>query len=357
MDAWKQKISNCTCWHPTLSVRVVANLIQNKDADMLVEGHKLVRDVSVDQFVPWQKKMEVGADTEPSVQVAAMEQIFHIAHAHGYTPAMHGDICDHLRLISSDSPEVSAKILSLERKTVTTPVIDNNCTCVQRDSGLARVQGYTQRVPQWGPCDTYPETWKPYTVSYPLTDVDDTGFLLSIPPDTLNTPNIVDSYFQIASQMNARIIWNRVSEQKYVNFELGVPDVPSVKRQRLYDKNFIDFPISSHSNVKLCPNAFGEYFQFYGGTEYSPSLKYQSKTEIGDHFNIDKDSHTDVLRSDCSLWYAYHQTRLRDKILRYATKDNWSSFVKTLKDEIKLIELNPPMTYKERYELWQQIKK
>ena len=336
-------------------MRAVANMIQNKDVKMeLVDvGHKLVSDVSVDKFVQWQNKLaNVDAVVDSSIHVAAMEKIFNIAHTYGYTPAMHRDICEHLRLISSDLPEVSAKLLSLEQKTVTTSVVTKNCTCGHRDPGLARAQGYTQQCGLW---NTYPETWKPYTVSYPLTHVNDTGFLLAMQP--LDTPNIVDSYFQIASQMNARIIWNRVSEQKYVNFELGVPDVPSVKQQRLYDKNFIDFPISSHINVKLCPNAFGEYFEFYGGTEYSPSLKYQSKTEIGDHFNIDNDSHTDVIRSDCSLWYTYHQTRLRDKILQYATKDNWNSFVKTLKDEIKLIELNPPSTHKERYVLWQQIKK
>jgi hypothetical protein len=357
MDAWKENITNCTCWHPALTVRTVANMIQSKDVKMLVEGYKLVSDCSVDQFVPWQNKCQNkwqhDADPNPSIRVVAMEKIFNIASVHGYTPAMHQDICEHLRQISSDLPEVRAKILSLEQKTVTTSVVTNNCTCGHRDHGLVRAQGYT-RVPQWGPCDTYPETWKPYTVSYPLLDVDDKGLLLSIQPP--EPPDIVDSYFQIASQMNARIIWNRVSEQKYVNFELGVPDVPSIKRQRLYDKNFIDFPISSYNSVKLCPNSFGEYFQFYGGTEYSPNLKYQSKTAVADHFNIDKDSHTDMFRSDCSLWYTSHQLRLRKKILQYATKDNWKSFVNTLKDEIKLIEFDPPGTHKERYKYWQLIK-
>lgn len=357
MDAWKQNISNCTCWHPTLTVSVVANMIQNKDVKMklVCTGHELVKNGNVDQFASWKNQMKSidAEEVDPSIQVAAMEKIFNIASVHGYTSTMHKDICEHLRKISSDLPKMNAKILSLEQKTVTTSVVTKNCTCGHRDTGLVRAQGYT-RGPQLG--DTYPEMWKPYTVSYPLTDVDDKGFLLSIKLPT--SPTIVESYFYISSQMNARIIWNSVSEQKYVNFNLGKPDVPSIKRQRLYDKNFIDFPISSHCNVKLCPNSFGEYFQFYGDTsKYSPSLKYQSKTEIGDHFNIDKDSHTDVLRSDCSLWYVYHQKRLKDKILRYATKDNWRSFVNTLKDEIKLIEMNPPRTHKERYRYWQYIKK
>lgn len=352
MDAWKKNISNCTCWHPTLTANTVANMIQKVDMELVDAGHELLNNGSVDEFVPWQHKMGcLDADPDPSIQVAAMEKIFNIASVYGYTTAMHEDMCEHLRQISSDLPEVSAKILSLEQKTVTTSVVTKNCTCGHRDPGLARAQGHPHG-PQW---DTYPDTWKPYTVSYPLTDVDDKGFLLSIKPPT---SNIVDSYFHIASQMNARLIWNSVSEQKYVNFDLGVSDVHRVERQRLYDKNFIDFPISLHDDVKLCPNAFGEYFQFYGNTsEYSPNLKYQSKTEIGDHFHIDQNSHTDMRRSDCSLWYTYHQTLLKDKILRYATKANWKSFVPTLKDEIKLIELNPPRTHRERYDLWQHVTK
>ena len=355
MDAWKKNISNCVCWHPTLTVRAVANMIQTVNMELVNAGQELLNNGSVDEFVPWQNKWQHTDAVDPSIQVAAMEKIFNIASVHGYTPAMHEDMCEHLRQISSDLPEVSAKILSLEQKTVTTSVVTKNCTCGHRDPGLARAQGHPHG-PRWDTYpDTYPDTWKPYTVSYPLTDVDDKGYLLAIAPPT---SNIVDRYFHTASQMNARLIWNNVSEQKYVNFDLGVPDVPRVERQRLYDKNFIDFPNSSHDDVKLCPNAFGEYFQFYGDTsEYSPNLKYQSKTEIGDHFNIDKNSHTDILRSDCSLWYTYHQALLKNKILRYATKANWKSFVRTLKDEIKLIELDPPRTHRERYDLWQHVTK
>jgi hypothetical protein len=344
MDAWKEKISNCHCWYPSITVNFVANLLDaSDDLQELVDiGSELVENNMTHQFEKWKEACNVpqNAPTQ-TTKLHAIEKIFEIADKFNYTQAMHQDIQKHLH-----HAETCAHSLALEQKMVSTRVVQKNCTCKRKDPGLIRTQGHPDTV-EW---NEYPEVWKPYTTSYPLKNIDDSGLILD-----LKTPdNIVEKYFHTASQMNARTTWINLGEHKYVDFSDGSYTTHARKTPKRYNTDFIDFNNSTHDRIVLYPNGFGEHFEFYN--DQGENLKYLSKTEVGDYVNIDKYSHTDQFRSDCSLWYRYHQERIKANILKHATPENWKHLVENTKWKIKKLQLDPPRTHEERYKYWKYIK-
>lgn len=354
MHAWKEKISKCHCWYPSMTVNVVANIIDKSDElqELVNIGTELVENNMTNMFDKWKQAFEQGSpqgSPGSDIKLQAIEQILKIANQHGYTQEMHDDIQQHLF-----SMDPSVKSLALEQQMVSMPIVKEKCTCHLKDPGLIRTQGHPDTV-VW---EKYPEKWKPYTTSYALKDIDDSGLLLHLEP----AQGMVKKYFNAAAQMNARTTWNAVGEKKYVDFSSGT-HMAEKKQQRLYDKNFIDFTLSTHKNIVLCPNNFGEYFEFYkhnnviaDGSESVENLKYLSKTEVGDYVNIDKYSHTDQFRSDCSLWYRYHQERIKASLLKHATKKNWKYTVASTKLEIKKLQPDPPRTHEQRFKYWKYIK-
>lgn len=354
MNAWKEKIAKCHCWYPSLTVDVVNTLLQSdqENQEIVDAGNRLLENNMTHLFEKWKDSCTAHKCTlNTDNKIRAIGKIFNIVQKYGYTYEIHKDIQMHLNTI-----EPSAESLALEQQMVLTDVVEEHCTCKRPDPGLARAQGHPDTV-HW---EKYPEKWKPYTTSYPLQDIDDSGLILQLSP----AMDIVDKYFHTAAQMNARMTWQEVGEQKYVDFANGTYETIIRETPKLYNKRFIDFNRSTYNHVVLCPNGFGEYFEFYDNDnnkynpslEYNPSLKYKSKTEVGDYVNIDKYSHTDQFRSDCSLWYRYYQERMKANILMHATAENWKHIVANTERKIKKIELTPPYTNEDRYKYWKYIK-
>ena len=351
MDTWKQKISNCHCWYPTMSVSTVSAILQKPDGfrELLNTGEKLLQDNTVHLFQTWKDSTLLDADTSDMYRLQAVEKIFDIIGRYGCTRRIYEDVKSTLSCI-----DVSAQVLLLEQKLISFPIVTERCTCRKKDPGLIRTQGH-RAVVKWG---KYPKRWKPYTTSYPLKDIDSTGLLLK-----MDIPqNTVEKYFHIAAQMNARITWKSLNEHKYVDFSDGVYSTHTSETPRCYNSEFINFRTSTPTNIVVLQNGFGEYFEFYNngvladGTENVEDLRYLSKTDIGDYVNIDKYSHTDQFRSDCSLWYAYNQKRLTLHMLKYATPENWTHVKANTKIYARKIKLVPPQTHRDRYKYWKYIK-
>tara|TARA_B110000902_G_C14282851_1_gene577627 strand:- start:1055 stop:2128 length:1074 start_codon:yes stop_codon:yes gene_type:complete len=354
MDTWKQKISNCHCWYPALTVRTVSNILHSGDFQELVDlGKKLLQNNTMHRFEMWQDSCTLlNTNTDDSDQLytlQAIEKICNIANRYGCTPSMYKDLKNTLSNIG-----LSAQSLMLEQQLMSFHIVQDNCTCKQLDPGLVRTQGLRASV-NW---DNYPKRWKPYTTSYPLKDIDSSGLLLK-----MDTPqDSVEKYFHLAAQMNAKTTWKSLNETKYVDFSDGVYALQSTDTPKRYNSDFINFYMSTPTNVVFLPNGFGEHFEFYNngvlanGSEKIEDLQYMSKTEIGDYINIDKNSHTDQFRSDCSLWYVYNQKRIAVNILKHATAENWIHVKKNIKRYVKTLKLTPPNTHKDRYTYWKYIK-
>jgi len=198
-------------------------------------------------------------------------------------------------------------------------------------------------------------TWKPHTTSYTVKETP-TSIELALP----RPRSTLEERLYTEGQRNANDIWTRTGILKYVDLNDGTKQrIDHSKKQMPYDINLVVFPLKQA--YKKCPNIFGEFFEFYNGTElasgpYQSTFKYMSATEMGDHSRINHESHTNVHRSDCSLWYTYHQNKYSAMAQQAWQTPNRKSVVNRLRNQINTLKLKPPTTDAARYNMWLEIR-
>lgn len=322
MDKWIKGLSKCTCWHPDMKAQ----------AKLTCECEECDHECNANKF-------------------STIHEIIEASHTYGYSRETNQAIRDCLTMSSDNSIE---KAYILNKKLVVENLVlslreTSPTKCNHNDRGLLKTQGYYGQTP-----DLERSSWKPYTTTYPIKSTPDTVQLALPEPQTEMTRQLYEE-----AQKNAERIWKAQGISKYVDFESGSAPADTYEKISLpYDRDIIVFP-SRRSHVK-CPNVFGEYFHFYDGDKmargpYQKSFKYRSKTSVGDYKNINEHSHTNTYRSDCSLWYAYHQKTyadLADKMWELRSRKN---VVKEWRRELSGLKLKPPSTDEERFKMWSEI--
>ena len=324
MDTWIQTLQKCLCWYP---------------------------DINADELLACE--CEVCDHKCHSDKFRTMMDIVRVAKTYGYSAETHNAIKNCMDAMHStdriDQAYILNKRLSVDRAQVSM-VQFRRPRCNHYDNALLRSQGYHGRRPK-----LLGATWKPHTTSYAVKDTPKSiKLVLPRPTSTL------EKRLHAEAQRNANEVWTRTGILKYVDLNDSVKQpIDHAKVDMCYDRNLVVFPLKQA--YKKCPNIFGEFFEFYNGTElasgpYQPTFKYMSATEVGNHARINDQSHTNVHRSDCSLWYTYHQNKysaLAQKVWQTPTR---KSVVKKLRSQINLLQLDPPTTDAARYHMWLEIR-
>jgi hypothetical protein len=326
MDKWVKNLQKCWCWHPELNAKALL------DCECVKCDHSC-----------YSGKFKIITD------------IIRVGNIYGYSLETHQSIKECVdAMVSTDiieqayilNKKLVVQMLSLD---ATTSVL-HRYKCNHYDRALLKSQGYYGNAPK-----QFGSTWKPYTITYPLKDtVASVKMTLPIPTSSLETE------LHTRAQENANRIWTQAGIKSYVDFANGIKTPTDESKVNLsYDRNIVVFP--RKQAYRSCPNIFGEFFEFYDGKElasglYQESFRYLSQTQVGNHTQIDKHSHTNTHRSDCSLWFTYHQQKYSALAQQAWQHPQRKSILSRLRSEINSLRLTPPTCDRERYNMWLEIR-
>ena len=305
MDKWIDQLYQCNCWHPVMDVKQML-ACQCNECGLDCHKHKFQTMVDI-------------VDNEYGFSAINRQTML------TYLGSMKGiDKFDHAYVMN--------KKLVVEKLIQSTPLPVSGCN--HNDPGLLRAQGYTVAVPT---CfNNVDSVWKPYTIEYPVKPT----------PTSIELPltrSVKTQQLYQDAQANANRIWTQLGIRRYVDLSNGRKDpTTNTVIRPIYNRSFL---VTFQGKQRKAYNIIGECFNFYNGDQlasgpYDPSFKYKSATEMGHHNRINNHSHTNIYRSDCSLWYTYHQHMMLSHPGTYTSKD---------------VTFEPPQNDRQRFKMWSTV--